>query len=428
MSISVDAQRLSTTSRMNTYAALCSTQGGRTVYSVRVPLGDLEAILPRPDPEWTDADNRKVSVRHARDFGFYLTGITSNFTVWHERGAPWVAPALLVRDSGVCAFEPVEGSDGVVGYLHVPWARSGGHGRLSIIDGQHRALGVYLEFERLTNRIYALDRSLATAKSAERIASFTALREVIVERVTAMQCQHIGLDIYVEPDVARSRQMFVDIADNARGISAAVRSRFDSSKVVNRALDAIMGHPLLAGRVDLEQDRMTATNPHLLGAKHVADLVKALLAGVSGRIGKNRERELVDETVVEVANRFLDVLTASFTDLAAVARGTLEPAVLRRKSLLGSVGMLRVLAGAYHALTDEGITGESITEFFRCLDVHMAAPVTDDSLWRSIPDTAQCFEYAAAAPIMRIQNLTHLATTLTRWYHHRPDRLGCRSA
>lgn len=423
MSIDVDAQRLSTTTRVSTYVALCSTQGNRTVYSIRVPLGDLEAILPRPDPEWVDVDNRKVSVRHARDFGFYLTGVTSDFHLRHERGAPWVAPALLARDCGVCTFEPVDGGEGAVGYLHVPWARSGEQGRLSIIDGQHRVLGVYLEFERLTNRIYTLDRNLGVAKSAQRVARITAQREAISERVTSMQHQHIGLDIYVEPDVPRSRQMFVDIADNARGISAAVRSRFDSSKVVNRTLDDIMEHPLLAGRVDLEQDRMTATNPHLLGAKHVADMVKALLVGVSGRIGKSRERELVDNTVVEVAHRFLNVLTGAFTDLAAVAEGILEPAVLRRKSLLGSVGMLRVLAGVYHNLIDEGIDDETITEFFRFVDTHMAAPVAENSLWRTSADTAQCFEYGAVSPIMRIQNLSYLATTLTSWYYHRRAQL-----
>ncbi|MGH8908805.1 MAG: hypothetical protein ACRD0K_20505 [Egibacteraceae bacterium] len=67
----------------------------------------------------------------------------------------------------------------------------------------------------------------------------------------------MALDVYVEPDNIRARQMFVDVADNAKGISSARRSRFDGSKIANRTLDRVMDHALLKGRVDLEQDRIT---------------------------------------------------------------------------------------------------------------------------------------------------------------------------
>ena len=77
--------------------------------------------------------------------------------------------------------------------------------------------------------------------------------------------------------------MFFDIADNALGITSSVRARFDSRKVVNRGLEEVMKHALLKDRVDPEQDRMGRNNPNLMGAKHVAEIVRTLAVGIEGR-------------------------------------------------------------------------------------------------------------------------------------------------
>jgi len=409
MSISIDQSRLSGVKRASTYLAMRSMQGGRTVYSLRVPLCDLSVILPLPNPDEPDADNRKVDRRHAKDFGNYL-----------NTKVDWVAPALLARDNGGCKFEEVAGApEGRLGYLEIPWA-TGALSPLSTIDGQHRILGVDLEIKGLTEQINKLDKDIDRSRSEDRITQLRLVREELMRRLQRMDTEYVGVDIYVEPDNIRSRQMFVDVADNAKGISSALRSRFDGSKIANRTLDRVMDHALLKARVDLEQDRMTTKNPNLMGAKHVADLTRAVAVGVAGRIGKKREGELDDAAVIESVHQFLECITEGFADLAAVADGRLTPLQRRQESLLGSVGTLRVLAGVYHGLSEEmEVDDEDITDFFRRLSPHMNAPVTSNSIWHTTQANKD-FEPNASAPIMRTQNLQHLVAVIVSWYKNPP--------
>lgn len=138
-------------------------------------------------------------------------------------------------------------------------------GALSTIDGQHRVLGVDLELKELTATINKLERDLVRAQRAERKATLQGEIDRNKAQLASLERESVGLDIYVEPDNVNARQMFVDVADNAKGISSALSSRFDGSKIANRALDWVVDHALLKGRVGLEQDRMTAKNPNLMG-------------------------------------------------------------------------------------------------------------------------------------------------------------------
>src|SRR5437879_3965396 len=87
---SIDELRLSQPRDSSTYLAFRTIQGGRVVYSTRVPLMDLPTILPTPDPNVIDPDNRKVDRLHSKHFGEYIDS------------EGWVAPALMARDSGGC--------------------------------------------------------------------------------------------------------------------------------------------------------------------------------------------------------------------------------------------------------------------------------------------------------------------------------------
>ncbi|WP_433666916.1 DNA sulfur modification protein DndB [Nocardia sp. CA-136227] len=421
MTIAIDPRVLSKPQDSSTYLALKTTQGERAVYSTRVPLLDLPTILPVPDPSNVDKDNRKVDRLHAKHFGEYL-----------DVKQDWVAPALLARDGGGCVFEPAD-AEGRVGYLTVPWA-IGGIATLRTIDGQHRVLGVSIEKQRITEAISTIDRELSRKVSVEKAAKLQADRDRLVERMGRLKREYIGVDIYVEPDPIKAQQMFVDVADNAKGISSAVRARFDNDKVANRTLSDVIDHPLLKGRVDTEQDRMTAKNPNLLGAKHVADITRAVIAGAGGRISKKAEQTLTDGEVIEQVKDFLDVISIAFTDLAAIteedpatARGSDDSTKaqhLRRTSLLGSVGMLRVLGGVFRQLRagDNPAELDDITEFFKRLDPHMAAPVAETSIWRTT-DTHPDFEPNASAPIMRTQNIVHLVGVIAGWYRKAPNGL-----
>jgi hypothetical protein len=171
-----------------------------------------------------------------------------------------------------------------------------------------------------------------------------------------------------------------------------------------------------------------------MGAKHVADITRAVIAGAGGRISKKAEQTLTDGEVIEQVKDFLDVISNAFADLAAVTeddpeaeRKTDELTMaqrLRRISLLGSVGMLRVLAGVFHELRagDDPVELGDITEFFKRLDSHMAVPVSETSIWRTT-DAGADFEPDAAAPIMRTQNIVHLVTVITGWYKQAPAAL-----
>ncbi|MEU5722695.1 DNA sulfur modification protein DndB [Micromonospora sp. NPDC047738] len=411
--IKIDAGKISGPQRESTFIAQRSTQGGRAVYTIRIPLTSLDVILPLPDPDQPDPDNRKVDSRHAKLFGDYI----------HLQES-WVAPTLLARDNGGCTFAEIPGTEGSIGYLTIPWA-IGALSPLSNIDGQHRILGVHMIIRTLGEEIKKIDREIGRTTKPEKVAELTATREKLAGHLKRLENESVGVDIYVEPNNVLARQMFVDVADNAKGISSALKARFDSSKVANRILDRVISHALLKGKVDLEQDRMTAKNPNLMGAKHVADLTRGVAVGVAGRIGKQRERELADEVMVEMVHGFLDCLAEGFKDLAAVAEGTLKPLDLRAQSLLGSIGMLRVLAGVHHELREShDANDEDIIAFFTKLDPHMNAPVASDSIWRT---TAANGDFEAgnttSAPIMRTQNLIHLVKVIVGWYSNPPAQL-----
>ena len=302
------------------------------------------------------------------------------------------------------------------------------------IDGQHRVLGISMEKQRISQAIANIDRETARKISAEKTAKLQIEREKLIGQLDRLKNEFVGLDIYVEPDPIKAQQMFVDVADNAKGISGAVRARFDSSKVANRTLSDVIDHPLLKGRVDAEQDRMTQKNTNLIGAKHVADVTRAVIAGAGGRISKKAEQTLTDGEVIEQTRDFLNVISYAFSSLSALVEEDLDAErrpgeltmsqELRRSSLLGSVGMLRVLGGVFHELrtADSPVELDDITAFFKRLDPHMAAPVTEDSIWRT-SNTSTDFEPNAAAPIMRTQNIVHLVSVIVGWYRKAPAAL-----
>ena len=217
-------------------------------------------------------------------------------------------------------------------------------------------------------------------------------------------------------DPADYKQVFVDIADNALGISRAVSVRFDRRKVVNRALETVMTHPLLEKRVDEQSDRITRTSQYLMGAKHVTDIIRAVQVGPSRRISKRQEDELSEITVAGNASRFLDTLADAFPEMAKIRDEEMTPEALRAGSLLGSVVMLRALAGTYGALVvqadpEDRWATEDLVEFFKSLGNDMTAPVDSESRWM---DTGVFIE-GTMAPSARQGDITKLTNTIVDW-------------
>ena len=406
----LDTSTVTGVRRSDTFVAVKLVQGGRTVYAIQLPLADVSRVLPVPDPNHPTPGNRKVDAKHANDFGQYV-----------RVHAEWVAPPLLVRDNGKCAFtKQLELPGGIeVGLLDIP------HGAVvKIVDGQHRVLGLHdalrriaLEEDELQERLArARDRGQDTADIDQRLATLAAERQ-------RFATEHLGVYVYEEGSPDAYEQMFFDVADNALGIRQAVKVRFDNRKLINRTFDPVAKHTLLQGRIDVEQDRITGNNPNLLGAKHVIEIVRSVNVGVMGRITKKREAELDEEEIVENAMAFLDTLVEGFPELAEVADGTSTPGQLRASRITASITMLRVLAGVFHNLVlapeeeEDRWPAEDVAEFFGRLAPHMVAPVPTGSIWltaeefKDVPD----FTRGAYGPQARSQNIKHLTEVITGW-------------
>jgi len=385
-------------------------QGGRRVFSIDLSLAQIASLLPAPDPNNPTEGNRRVREGHARAFGDYV-----------REKQDWVSPALVLRGPDIFQFEAREEIAGTqFGVVSFPrLARTD----LRILDGQHRILGVHLAIEGIAKDLEHARSQLAAAKRNGQEAVIAECEQRIrrlEEQRERLGRERISLQVFVEDDGVAYKQMFYDIADNALGITSSVRARFDSRKVVNRCVESVIKHSLLKDRVDLEQDRIGRANPNLVGAKHVAELIRTVAVGIDGRIGKRLEDELNDSTLVQNTNRLLDVLVEAFPVLDEVADGELAPEDLRRNSLLGSTTMLRVLAGVYHNLLNEGWQDEDLVEFFRRLAPHMPGPVIENSIWvEHVP--GDIFTPGALAPTARRQDLKRLTETITAWAQQPPE-------
>jgi len=393
------------------YYASRYQQGDRVVYSIDLSLAHVAATLPRPDPNRPTESNRRVNDNHARGFGKYVLNNKN-----------WIAPALLLRAPDIFKFEmdrEVEGTQ--FGILSVPrLART----EVRILDGQHRILGLYYAAEEVATQLQQIRNDLAAARRQQDPALESHFGQKLVaaeELRTRLHRERISVQIHIEEEMKAFKQMFVDIADNLLGIQSAIRVRFDNRKVVNRALNDVLKHALLDSRVDLEQDRVGGSSPNLLGAKHVADIIRTVTVGLSGRIGRRLETELREAELVENTNRFLDVLVGGFPLLDKVVEGLATPEHLRKTSLLGSATMLRVLAGVYNELVNkDNMSDDEIQEFFSKLAPFMGAPIKQKSPWMD----AGVFSVGATAPKARRQDLEALARATTRWAREMPQWLA----
>jgi hypothetical protein len=389
-------------------------QGGRTVFSLDLSLTQIADLLPAPDPNNPAEGNRQVKESHARAFGDYI----------REKG-DWVAPALVLRAPDIFDFEVREEVAGTqFGIMTFPvMARTD----LRILDGQHRTLGIHLAIRGIASDLEKARNSLATARRNDAEPAALNQFEDQIQQLNNQRARlahdRTSVQIFIEDDAVAYKQMFYDIADNALGITSSVKARFDSRKVVNRALDGVMKHALFAGRVDMQQDRMGRNNPNLVGAKQVAEIIRTIAVGIEGRVGRRMEDELDEGQLVERTNDFLDVLLAAFPDLAAVADDDLSPQELRANSPLGSTVMLRVLAGVYAHLVDVvGIDVDDVIEFFAKLATAMHGPAQQDGIWiQHVPDNI--FTVGALSPRSRRQDLKTLRDSMVSWATTKPGWL-----
>lgn len=417
------------------YLATRFRQGGREVYCIDLSVPQLVATLPKPNPDRALDANRKINLPHARSFAAYV-----------RENENWIIPPLLLRaPADTFTFEPRKGIGGTEwGVLTLP---RNAQQRLKIVDGQHRVLGFHMVSEDLNEehdvawgKRHTMERRGEKAEKRQQGRQVTRIS-------TALQRlgdERVAVQIVVVDADEEYKQMFVDIANNAKGISRSTLTRLDSRQIVNRCLDAVVEHPLLKDRVDIERDNVSgSTNPNLTSAKSVADIVRTLQVGIAGRITRQREETLDESKMIDDARRFLDTLVEGFTDYLAIADNVLTPQELRQRSLLASVSMQRVLAGVYHDLLTASQTNlvypprdpddpdkirvprprsrAEVVRFFQSLAPFMAAPLREDSIW--VREAPQQFAPGTSAPRVTPRDLRELTTTIRNWAIETPEWL-----
>lgn len=381
-------------------------QGGRTVFGLDLAPTEIAALISEPDPLTPSPGNRTIRPPHAVGFARYI-----------REHSQWIAPAIILRAPAIFEFETIAEMDGAeFGYVSFP--------RLAlldlhILDGQHRILGIHLALKGIASD---LDKARSDLASAQRVDPDSNAVAEATARIFELKLQRkrladerITVQIFVEQDITAYRQMFFDIAENALGITASVKTRFDNRKVANRAFELTLDHPLLTGRVDPEGDRVGRGSPYLMGAKHLVEVIRVLQVGLNGRISRRNEDEFKEREMADRTKNFLTIMQKSFPQLDAVMLGQLSTASLRKTSVLGSVLMMRAIAGVYYELRHKkAFNDDMIRDFFAALAPHMGAPVYDQSIWmEQVP--LGIFKEGALAPQGRRQEIEALRDTIVGW-------------
>lgn len=389
------------------------TQGGRTAYSLDLSLAQIAGLLPAPDPMDPQPGNRRIVPAHATAFGNYVRE--------HDN---WFSPGISLRATRPFQFDTMEQVGGTeIGVLSLPFMALTG---IHILDGQHRILGIHTALRQITADIdktrgllTRLDkRPVPEAEVAEKernLANLQARIDELVEQRRRFEAERIQVQIVIENDQTAYQQMFYDTADNQLPLKASVKVRFDARKAVNRVLQDALDHPLLSGRVDLEADQLGRQNPNLLSAKHVADIIRILTVGISGRIGKRIEANLDEAEVLNRTVSFLDLLS-TLEPFDRLVGGEVTAPDLRNKAMIGSPVMLRVLAGTYRELILDGMAQDKIDGFFSDLTPHLDKPA--DPAW--VSHTGDLFFPGALSPNSRRQDLVELTNLLVTWTHNPP--------
>lgn len=412
-------------SQFDEYIAQKTVQGQRTHYLISMPIEQVTSVLPVPDPDKRLEDNRVIRPGHAKDFANYV-----------RRNERWHCGPLTVRTSSdVVSFEAFK--DGQFGFLSIGMLRIPRNTRSAfrIIDGQHRVLGIDTMLKDINEEL--LDRR-AALHNAESVDSLPQVTQVFKNQIDKLKRQlertqeeSLSIDLVIEDSKEEARQIFTDVANNALGISKSVTARFDSRKVVNRALSLVLTDPnapdLLVDHIDQDKDRVFGSNPNLMGAVHLAEIIRTVEVGISGRVGEAMEQTLDERELAKNSEWFFELMTQGFGDLQAIATNEVSAADIREQSLLLSTTMLRVIAGVYHDLKVDGVADNAIVTFFKKLDKVMKAPIVSGTpigdLWLDATKS-EAFTDGATAPGARSQQVKELVSVITEWYHNPPALLS----
>src|SRR5699024_10835078 len=154
------------------------------------------------------------------------------------------------------------------------------------------------------------------------------------------------------------KHAFNENAVNVQGITKSITVSFDRRSMINRiAIDVAENNELVGDRVDWEKDRIVGRNENVISGRNLADIVRHIALGISGRMTTRREAEMNENSVATLVEKFFTSLIEGFPQLRAVQEDEVSALDLRSREMTLSSTVLRVLAGTFHNLavdtTDE---------------------------------------------------------------------------
>jgi hypothetical protein len=316
--------------------------GSRESLLLSLSINDALNIVEIPDPNLPFPGNRRVSRKHAIEFGNY----------WESAVDSWIVPPLLLDCESYIERSDIRLSDtNMMCKIELDELRNSS---LKILDGQHRILGWHLKRGEIDQKIS--DETNAYNKavfSKNKVLMNRCEHQLTSLRMTKdrFEREKVALNILDSLSHKMHQQFFVDIARNALGINKTVQAKFDSASVINRvSQNLIKSHELLISRVDLEKTSCSGNNKNLLSVVNVSDIVRHCSFGINARVTLKREDLFSDKEVQAIANEFLNVMVRSLSALKRVEDGTYTPATLRKENLIGSGTIWRCLAGAFNRI------------------------------------------------------------------------------
>lgn len=291
-------------------------RGGKWVYTIALPLNLVPSHLPVPDPDNKLPGNRRVERRRAEKFGEY----------WRKKDKR-VAPPLLLDTtyplSSADNFEVLYEVGGVeVGVLRLPHNMAA---EVEILDGQHRTLGWAIALQDIADETKRARTSLLGSREAGDeigIATWQSKVDGLAIEQKRFEQEYASLEIMEGVTEEDHKQLFTDIAVNARGITKSITTSFDRRSKLNRvAMDVAESIDILDGRVDFEKDRVTGKNENFISASNLVDIVRHVAVGIDGRMTVGRESRMKDSAIAEMVEALLRGLGLKFRRAERSLRG-----------------------------------------------------------------------------------------------------------
>jgi hypothetical protein len=387
---------------------------GNSTFLFSLPINLALQLLEIPDPAHPFPDNRRVSKKHAMDFGNY----------WENHEADWIVPPLLLDSSLKLNFELVSKKSNETELVELELV-GGDRETLRILDGQHRILGWYLKQieldSRLTDATSAYNKLIIKGSEKE---SEIVMGEIdrIKRIINRLKSEHVAINLLDSLTPALHQQFFVDIAKNALGINKTVQAKFDSASIVNRVTQKLINsHPLFLGQIDMEKTSCSGANPNLLTVVNVADITRHACFGVNRQVTAKRENNYKDEVLEENVTIFLDSMVKQIPHLRLVMEGRLKPEALREKYMLGSGTIWRCLSGTFYETCviiddDEGtieVDQSQLKKFEKFLGLfseNMPLPISRDWFATKLFPIKR-----SKAPSSRAQDLEAMVGLMSAW-------------